>query len=177
MRRSLPILLTFLALLATSFLYAQTVNNNTQPDDDVPFLGIMAMALVAMITAGFIAGFMGMCILLAGMLALIMAGILSSSLLVGIYKRSFTAAFRVFLLLACGIFGALSGLCGFWMANHIFDLHISGPFVAAIGLTGGLLGGIILALSMIGVIRLFLAFATKKLSHSPSPSAGHPHHP
>lgn len=164
MRRSLPILLTVLALLATTFLYAQTTNSNTQPDDDIPFLGIMALALIAMITAGFIVGFIGMCLVLAGMLTLIMAGILSSSLLIGIYKRSFTAAFRTFLLLACGIFGALSGLCGFYLINIIFELHISGPIVAAIGSIGGALGGIILALSVVGVLRLFLAFATKKLS-------------
>jgi hypothetical protein len=164
MRRSLPILLTVLALLATTFLYAQTTNSNTQPDDDVPFLGIMALALVAMMTAGFIAGFLGMCLLLAGILALVMVGILSSSLLVGIYKRSFTAGFKTFLLLACGIFGALSGLCGFYLINSIFELHISGPIVAATGSLGGALGGIILALSMVGVLRLFLAFAARRLS-------------
>lgn len=163
MRRSLPILLTVLALLVSSFLYAQTTQTDTPPDD-MPFIFVLALAFMSIMAGGFIIGFITICILLAGMLALIMVGILSSSVLVGIYKKSFLAAFRTFLLLACGIFGALSGLCGFYLINSIFELNISGPIVAAIGSIGGALGGIILALSVVGVLRLFFAFTTKKLS-------------
>lgn len=165
MRRPLPFLLTFLALLTASFLYAQTTQTEPSATDDMPFALIFWTVFGSTVLGCIIIGAIGMTIVLTGIFGLVTAGIISSSILVGLYKRSVAAAFKSLLLITCGIGGAVTGIFGLWAANRLFHIwHLSTSNIAWIGVAGGLAGGIVLALSILGLIRLFLAFATKKLS-------------
>ena len=134
-----------------------------KPDDDfnVFLLVFAAIAISAMLGAALagvilVIGFL----LLAG--AFVGFGILSVSVLAGIYKRSITAGFKTFLYIVCPVGGIAIGVIGYYILIELFHLSISKQFGLIAGILGGLLGGLIMALAIHKLTSLVLKYLLKK---------------
>jgi hypothetical protein len=101
------------------------------------------------------------------------AGIISTAIVVGLYKRSVTAGFKTLLIVISSIGGVVVGLTGLYFVNRVFTLHLAQPTVVWSGIAGGLVGGILLALVIISIIRVLIGLFKEKLSlGTPPPSSG-----
>jgi hypothetical protein len=158
MRRTLSLLL---ALLASQMLFAQS---EPQPADDMPFGLIMGIILLSVALACMAAGVIISIVALSITAAMAAAGIISTAIVVGLYKRSVTAGFKTLLMLACALGGAITGATGLYLANKIFNFNLARVTVAWSGLAGGLIGGILLALVIISIIRFVIGLFKERLS-------------
>jgi len=152
MRRTLSLLL--LALLAAPALFAQT---ETPPPDDMPFALIMGVILLSVALACMAAGVIISVLALSITAAMASAGIITTAVVVGLYKKSVTAGFKTLLMLVCTLGGAVTGVTCLYLANKIFHFNLARITVAWAGLAGGLIGGILLSLIIISIIRFVLA--------------------
>jgi hypothetical protein len=155
------IFLSLLPLIAVS----QVTDQQTPPADDLPFnlllLGILALFFCAMIGAA-IVGAAVAALVLFFLMALVTLGLLSTSVLVGLYKRSFQAGFKTFLYTLFGGSCSLIGGGGLWIAGQLVDLPLTPAYHIVIGGVAGLLGGILMALATHQVLRfIFKSFAQK----------------
>lgn len=151
MRRTLSLLL--LTLLATPALFAQT---ETAPPDDMPFGLIMGIILLSVALACMAAGIIIAVVALSITATMASAGIISTAIVVGLYKKSVTAGFKTLLMLISALGGAITGFTCLYLANRIFHFNLARITVAWTGLAGGLIGGILLSLIIIGIIRVFI---------------------
>jgi hypothetical protein len=124
----------------------------------------VVIVIASVIAGAVLAGSIAVLLLLLLGLALVSAGILSTSIVVGLYKRSFTAGFRVFLLLFCSMAGLATGGLGLWLINRFFHLHWIPRIAALTGAGGGFIGGLLLGLVLFILIRVFLKYCRQKLS-------------
>lgn len=121
---------------------------------------IFLMALIFVVTVALI--FITVLILL-GMIA---AGIVSSAVFVGIYKKSWTAGFKtvwysMFILLA-----SFTGVAGFGILSYLFNLHASKPTILILGLFTGLLGGTFIAWASIQFLRFLIQYFQRRVTAS-----------
>jgi hypothetical protein len=164
MKPVLTILFLFLSLFLfiPSLVYCQDGSQSPpKPDDDfnvflLVFAAISAMLGAALAGAIFVVGFL----LLAG--AFVGFGILSVSVLAGIYKRSITAGFKTFLYITCPVAGIGIGVVGFYILTELFHLSISRQMGLVAGILGGLVGGLLMALAIHQLTSLVLKYLLKK---------------
>lgn len=159
--RILKPLLTLLLLCSFTFLLAQ--NNPPEPDDEFEaylLVGGFVFLCVAggLFTAGFLLlmGITGLAVLLTAL------GILSSSFLVALHKRSLMAGFKTFLYLLLPLSGAITGATFFWGIAVLFHLHLGFEANVTVGALSGIVGGLLLAF----VIILIFKKLSKKLALS-----------
>jgi hypothetical protein len=135
------------------------------PDDEfnIFLLALGAAFCSAILGAAVVGSFMAALVLLC-IFALVTGGILSVSVLTGLYRRSFAAGFKTFLIIVCCIGCVVAGVPGFWLINRIFSLHLASPSAAWIGLAAGLISGLLLALCLYGIFRAFAAYFKKRLA-------------
>ncbi|HVV04245.1 MAG TPA: hypothetical protein VHC96_08475 [Puia sp.] len=157
MRRTLSLLLT---LLTSQTLFAQT---ETQPADDMPFGLIMGIILLSVALACMTAGVIVSVVTLSITAAMAAAGVISAAVVVGLYKRSATAGFKTLLTLSSAIGGGITGITSLYLANKIFNLNLARATVAWAGLAGGLIGGILLSLILISIIRVIIGLFKERL--------------
>ncbi|MBS1664682.1 MAG: hypothetical protein JST68_26795 [Bacteroidetes bacterium] len=158
--------LTVLLLLSFSMAWSQ-VDPSTPQSDDAEFnvfLFTLLLVFIAIIVGAIIAGALLAIISLFALLALVSAGVLSTSILVGLYRKSLAAGFKTAIVLTCSLGSAFLGTIIFWLINRIFQIHLNPPTAALIGAFSGLLGGILLGLILNSIIRLFLKYCRQKLS-------------
>lgn len=128
-----------------------TVANVPEPDGDVendfnPGLLMFVLVAVGIILAGVVIGTIVTLTTLLGIFAMVSFGILSSSIIVGIYTRSITKAFKTLFTLcsiaAGGVFGCiiLYALNAFTHWYKAADAILMGGMF---GLVAGLAGGMI----------------------------------
>lgn len=128
-----------------------------EPEDFVddgfaPGLGLFALfALITMLVLIGIGVALGLALLLI-LFGLIAGGIISGSVLVGLYQRSFASGFLTFLASAGAIGGAIIGSVGLWLLHRVMHWP-SGKMVWAIGGAGGLAAGIILGIGAYYALR------------------------
>ena len=158
MRRTLSLLL---ALLTSQMLFAQT---EAQPADDMPFALIMGIILLSVALACMAAGTIIAVVALSITAAMAAAGIISTAVVVGLYKRSAAAGFKTLLTLASAIGGGVTGITCLYLANKIFKLNLANITIAWSGLAGGLIGGILLSLIIISIIRVIIGLFKERLS-------------
>jgi len=161
MRRIFPFLLLPLALLASSSLHAQS---ETQPPDDMPFALVLAIVLLSVSAGAMITGAIAAMLVLCIVFGMTSAGILSTAVIVALYKKSISAGFKTLFILLSSVCGIVAGIIGLYLINRLFELHLSHTVVAWSGLAGGLTGGILLALVIIGVVRIMIGFFKNKLA-------------
>lgn len=100
--------------------------------------------------------------ILAVLFGLISLGIVSFSVLVGLYKKSFERAFETLIITSSSMFGTFAGatICGFGNAIfHWFSTNWAIGFGALIGLVSGFLLGLLLVV----LIQRITAFLKQKL--------------
>jgi len=90
-------------------------------------------------------------------------GVLSLSVASGIYKRSFMAGFRVFVVLAMSVLGTIGGIGVLMLANYLFDLHFTGRYLLLTGALGGLAGGLLLGVLLNWIVRTAMKWIQGRL--------------
>jgi hypothetical protein len=158
MRRTLSLLLV---LLTSQVLFAQT---QAAPADDMPFGLIMGILLLSVALACMAAGVILSIAAITITAAMAAAGVVSTAIVVGLYKRSAAAGFKTLLMLVSTIGGGITGITGLYLVNRIFHFNFTSTAVAWAGLAGGLLGGALLSLILISIIRVILGLFKERLS-------------
>jgi hypothetical protein len=112
------------------------------------FLAAMAgVALIAAIVTALILFFL---------FALLSLGVLSTSFMVGLYKKSIAAGFKIFIVLVFTGGGTLIGIIGLWLTKHIFYLSFSDSTSLLIGAASGAIAGILLGLATFKMLQYLI---------------------
>jgi uncharacterized membrane protein YciS (DUF1049 family) len=143
-----------------------TISHNYLLEDDegddefnVFLFSLASVFFAALFGAAVIGGFFAALLLLA-IIALISAGILSTSVIVGLYKRSVGAGFKFLLALCGGIIGICFGsLMAFFFTK---GFTINTLPVTLTSTLSGLLGGIIIGLITANLVIKLLRYLHKK---------------
>lgn len=186
MKSKLTILFLVLILFTGNSLYAQTdtankrvqtdsslVAKNSQansPDDEefnLFLFSLIAVAVCGMIGAAIIGAFAATLVVLISA-ALISFGILSISVLAGLYKRSVAAGFKTLLYILCPIGGAVIGMSGYLIADKLFEISIPVNKGLLAGAVGGIAGGIIMAFAISKIVIVLAKFLWNKLNRTGS---------
>lgn len=152
-------------VLAQNTSTVQTQNNtvleNEEGDfyeDDSPMLVFLLLFALLCIGVGIVLTILALLIIFG----LIGAGILSASILVGLHKKSFSKAFKTFLLSSTTIGGLIIGLVSFW-AIHAFLKWWALPTALISGGITGIISGLLLGYFAFYVIQKLTAFLYTKL--------------
>ena len=156
-------LLTILAVFCFIGVFAQGGQQSVDDEFNV-FLFAVTVTFFSVVFGAMVAGFITVMLILIALMALVSAGIVSTAVLVGLYRRSLAAGFKTALVLTCSITSMLGGTVCFWLINRIFHIHLRSPTAALFGAFSGLLGGLLLGWVLFIVIRLFLNYCRQKLS-------------
>lgn len=150
-----------------SYHYTQADDYN--PNDDwAPGLGIMALFLIlaALFTMG--AGIVVALFILAVFVALVIFGVMSTSLLIGFSRKSFSAGLKVFLLSSSVIFSTVTLGTLALVLNHYF--HWGSPQMAtAIGAGAGALIGLLLGWLVYHVLKKISTYLVVRLKSERTP--------
>lgn len=132
---------------------------NDDVDDDFS-LFLFFMLIIGLIVIG--AGVLLAVVILLILFGLIAAGLLSTSILIGVYKRSFTKGFKVFVISATIVGGIFVGTIGFWLSNKLFDWTTTRTALIS-GSLVGVVTGVLLGMLMFFVIQKVTGFLKEKL--------------
>lgn len=164
MKRLFKLVLLLLIQLIPLLLLAQVNEHAPEPDE--------AMDLFLLVTGSlFVATMFGAAIIGAFLVALVVLlfaglfifGIVSTSIIVGLYKRSAFAGIKSFLLLLFGLTCPFAGWILFSFFNKLLPLNFSSQQASFIGLASGLVGGLLLALITGRLLENLLRFVSKRL--------------
>jgi hypothetical protein len=141
----------------------QTDNFHEELEDNFsPGLGLFAIFAFGFMFICIGAGIVLTIIALLILFGLIGAGILSASVLIGLYNKSFEKGFKTFIVSATTIGGLFIGATGFWFLNKIVHWFTT-QIALTIGSVGGLLTGFVLGLLVFYVLQKLTAFLKDKL--------------
>ncbi len=140
----------------------QTISDSAEADDFVPGLLLIALVFalicIGVAFAGTVLG-IGIMFILSVLFSI---GVLSVSVASGIYRRSFMAGFRVFVVSGMAVLGTIGGTAVFTLANYLFDLHFTGGWLLLTGASGGLAGGLLLGVLLNQIIRSTMRWIQKR---------------
>lgn len=94
---------------------------------------------------------------------LIGAGLVSTSVMIGLYTKSFEKGFKTFIVSAITICGIFSGTIGFWLFNKIVHWFSTSTSLI-IGSVVGLKSGLLLGFTLFYVIQKLTSFLKSKLT-------------
>jgi hypothetical protein len=138
--------------------------DNSIPDDSFNlFLFSLLMIFVCVMIGAAIIGAMAAALLLFFLFTLITIGVLSSSVAIGLYKRSFSAGFKSFLMILLGFTCSVIGIVGLVIINILFALHLQTGTLLIIGPISGFMGGILIAIATYRIFQWFIKIAAQKL--------------
>jgi len=135
-----------------------------EPDDEFNiFLIVLAIGFCGAALGAVMVGAFAAFLLLSTAVLLTVAGIMSASLLAGLYKRSLKAGFRSFILISTSVLGSALGLMVLWLINYFFHLALSEYQLLWAGAGGGIIGGFLLGCIIFKMIKSILYIALYKL--------------
>jgi hypothetical protein len=115
-------------------------------DEDPGLFIVMIIVLIGFITAIFL-GLVAISVLFVSTVALVTGGIISFSVIMGIYHKSLLTGFRYFIVTASTLLGGAAGFIGyalFILLRHFhFQIHYPIFLSIAGGMAGGLIGGLL----------------------------------
>lgn len=154
--RKLTLLLPFSFLTTT--IYAQVNSTLPQPDEgmDIFLLVIGSIFVCSMVGAAIAGAFLATFTLLL-LAALTSFGLLSTAIVIGLYKRSLLAGFKSFLVILFSLTCAFLGLTGLVIFNQFVPLHVSNLQLSVVGLVSGLLAGIFLGNATFKLLSIVLS--------------------
>lgn len=162
MKPALKLSISLLFFFCTVTLFAQA-NTAPQYDEGMDvFLFVFACTFFAvMIGAAVVGAFLAMLFVLS-LLALVSLGIVSTSVFIGLYKRSLTVGFRTFTLLIFGTVCSFLGLVSVLLFNHFIPLHLSTITLSLTGFFAGLVGGLLLGTIVFSLFNKLITTVTRK---------------
>jgi hypothetical protein len=167
MKRQLKIVfvLSIIFLILSITVFAQNKEYDPAKDDEfgIFLLAIAAIFICVMIGAAIVGAFAAAFVLFF-VFALVTLGVLSASVAIGLYKRSFAAGFKTFLMILFGVSCSIVGALGLLFADQLFNLQISSSTSLLVGLSGGLIGGILLAITSLHAFRWLIKLLSRKLN-------------
>jgi hypothetical protein len=157
------LILGLLALFISKIGFAQEGSSSVDDDEFKLFLFTLAFVFIAGVIGAAIVGGMAAALVLFFIFSLISLGAISTSVGVGLYKRSYEAGFKTFLIIvfsiSCGIIGGI----GLFLLNFMIHMPIANVIVVLIGIAGGILGGYILAVSTFRLFQAFVKLLSRRL--------------
>jgi hypothetical protein len=96
--------------------------------------------------------------------ALVTLGVLSTSVIFGMYKKSVAQGFKALMVITSACGGLVLGAAGFWLLNLIAHGLWKASNVILLGAGVGLLSGAAFGLIAFYVLQWLLAFLKEKLS-------------
>lgn len=120
-----------------------TLSPPVDPYDDETWLLVMGIFLVCVMMVCIIVGLVVTALAFFAVTALVALGILSASLLIGLWRKSFRKGLKAFLLLSGGGAGSAGGAIVLPVIKRFFfqHLHLPSTALAVTGVLGGLAGG------------------------------------
>ncbi len=131
-----------------------------------PGLAFFALIGIGFILIGVGAGIALTVIGLLIIFGLISLGILSTSVLIGIYKKSYASGFKVFLLTSTTFAGFLLCGIGFWLMNKFLHWWTAQTAIT-IGAGIGILTGLVFGLVAFFILRRFALYLKNRLQEKP----------
>jgi len=156
-------------IYSRSFVQTDTINTkdtsmeNDESDDFSPglfFLTVIGLAFILVCVGVGIALTVMVLLILFGLVSF---GILSTSFIVGLNKRSFAKGFKTFILLASTIGGLIFGGVGFWLLNKIIHWWTTKAAIIN-GLTSGLFAGLIFGFLAYYILQRLTTYFKRKLN-------------
>ena len=150
----------FLVGLLPLFVAAQNDGSYQQDEAmDLFLLIIGGLFMAAMLGSAIIGAFLAAFAILL-FFSITTLGLVSTSVAIGLYKRSFTAGFKSFFLILFGITAAVLGAVCILLFNLFIPLPIPSAYLLPIGFFGGLAGGLLLGKFLFYLVKeLIAAFA------------------
>jgi hypothetical protein len=147
-KKYLPFIIFACFILLSLFAFGQTDVGGKAGLEDVreedPGLFMMMMIFLVGIVGAFFLGMIVLMLIAAFAAALIFTGILTTSVLAGLYHRSMMTGVKWFVYLACCAGGAVLGLVGALLVRVISSATHTSLFSPGYALLGGLVAGPIL---------------------------------
>jgi hypothetical protein len=126
---------------------ANSINTNQElADDFAPGLLLFALVFVSIMAGAAVFGIIMTTIAMLGIFAMVSFGIVSASIIAGLYTRSVTKGFKVFFILWSIVVGGLFGCTTLYTLNfftHWYNVDDAILLGSAFGLVAGLTGGMI----------------------------------
>lgn len=140
-------------------------SNSTPADEEEFNLFLFSMLVIffcVMIGAAII-GAMLAALFLSFVFSLMALGVLSTSIAIGLYKKSFSTGFKSFIMIIFGISCSAIGGIGLLLVNHFFDLHVSSATSVLIGISSGSVGGLLMAIATFQTLKWMIKIIAHKL--------------
>ena len=153
----------FLFLFVSLAAFGQNNYDSANDEEFNIFLMLLLTIFVCGMFGAAVVGAMIASLLAIAVFSLVVFGIVSTSIIVGVYKKSLSAGFRTFVFI---LFGISCGICGAAIAGFAqYYFGIAPSFTTAVGcgLTGGVLGGILLTFISVKAVRYIIGYAATKL--------------
>ncbi len=156
--------LSFLFAILYLSATAQADKTPAQDDEFNVFLLSLATVFVCAMIGAAIAGAFAAALFFILLTALISVGILSTSVAVGLYKRSAAAGFKTLLVIVFGAGCAVCGLVLSLMVQRFYPEHLSAFTALTAGIIAGAFGGIVIGLSLFTIIQTLFRNIFKRLT-------------
>ncbi len=144
-------------------LSADEEKNDVEMEDDfAPGLAVFALIGIAFMFFCVGAGIVLTILALFILFALVTMGILSTSIIIGIHKKSFAKGFNAFVVLSSAVGGIGLVSAGFWLLNKLFA-SVSAEVALMSGAALGLLAGVVFGFFACFLIQRLTTFFKQKL--------------
>lgn len=140
--------------------------DNTADDDFAPGLLFMALIGISLVCVCIGIGSILTITLLLLLFSFVLLGILSSSVFVGLNRRSFTSGFKTFVVSTFSIGGIGLGISLLYLTNYLFNLHLSHTTTLWMGGGVGLVAGVLLGLLSFILLQQLLGFFKQRIGLS-----------
>lgn len=156
-------LLTVLLLVFCPILFGQadTAPHTEDEEFNLFLFAMLSIVVCAMMGAAIMIAVIAGLVLLF-LFAFIAVGALSTSVAIGLYKRSYAAGFKSFLVILFVVICAGIGCTGALLADSLFELPITTFSAALTGAIGGSLGGWLMAVATYQTIQLVFHYFAKR---------------
>ena len=156
-------ILSLLVLIILKPSFAQDVSSVEDEEFNL-FLFTLAFVFISAVVGAAIIGALAAAFLLFFIFSLISLGAISTSIGIGLYKRSYEAGFKTFLIIifatSCGIVGGT----GLFLFNTMLSMPVTTFVAVLMGISGGIVGGYIMAVTTFRLFQIFIKFLSRRLN-------------
>lgn len=158
--RFAPLILVLMLAFVMSAAASPSMSAQAVPPDDGFAPGLLfavlffSAVLLVLVGLGIVFGLA--CLALAAIFVAL--GVISSSALVAILQRRFSAGLRALHYQLMALVGLPCGIGALWLGCLLFDIHIRHRYILAIGSTIGIVAGIIIAF----ILDRFFRFVVRR---------------